>query len=510
NGYGYYVYEVTKSTSTKLDFIFNNGVESQTADLSISASRLAEEEDGVVEAWVKPSGEISYTAPARSGGPTVNGNDVTFTYTNANAASVAVAGTMNDWSTTANVMTKNGSTFTYTMDLEPGVYEYKFVVSGDSSLDNPWISDPSNNAPTMSGGNSIFVVEGLAPATIAAKKADTISLPANLMYYTTSGETAKAVTYVSNTEGVTVSGNIATIANSFAGNQINLTATTQDSDTAKVVVNLYEQQPVTVKVHYDRTDGNESAWNAWIWADNLGGESCELVLEGGEYVATYRVPANKVLYTNSINFIMRKGNWLAQEGTRSIDLSNVVAGTVHSYVKADGSYSNDYSNAIQGAKIKSVKYNRSDNTIIVAASGVLAVSDDSFTIQDLFYKDIEITSVSQEGNTYIITLGEDLTSLEKTLSSYKLSYDGNEYIVTVPNLYDTEEFEEAYTYTGDDLGATYTPEMTTFKIWAPTAVRVNLMIYDHGSSAEDEYGKQPQPWANGVRGDNGVWTIEIT
>lgn len=80
----------------------------------------------------------------------------------------------------------------------------------------------------------------------------------------------------------------------------------------------------------------------------------------------------------------------------------------------------------------------------------------------------------------------------------------------MPILYDTEEFEEAYTYTGDDLGATYTPEKTTFKIWAPTAVRVNLMIYDHGSSAEDEYGKQPQQWFNGVKGNEGVWTFEIT
>jgi hypothetical protein len=29
-----------------------------------------------------------------------------------------------------------------------------------------------------------------------------------------------------------------------------------------------------------------------------------------------------------------------------------------------------------------------------------------------------------------------------------------------------------YTYTGDDLGATYTPQQTMFKLWAPTSSAV--------------------------------------
>ncbi len=41
-----------------------------------------------------------------------------------------------------------------------------------------------------------------------------------------------------------------------------------------------------------------------------------------------------------------------------------------------------------------------------------------------------------------------------------------------------------YAYNGDDLGATYTPERTTFKVWAPAAKSVTLNRYATGSDNE--------------------------
>ena len=42
--------------------------------------------------------------------------------------------------------------------------------------------------------------------------------------------------------------------------------------------------------------------------------------------------------------------------------------------------------------------------------------------------------------------------------------------------YSSAEFEAEFTYGGDDLGATWTAEQTSFRVWAPTAsdVRINL------------------------------------
>lgn len=41
-------------------------------------------------------------------------------------------------------------------------------------------------------------------------------------------------------------------------------------------------------------------------------------------------------------------------------------------------------------------------------------------------------------------------------------------------------FDEEAAYSGDDLGATYTKEKTSFRIWAPTALAVSLNLYAQG------------------------------
>ena len=54
-------------------------------------------------------------------------------------------------------------------------------------------------------------------------------------------------------------------------------------------------------------------------------------------------------------------------------------------------------------------------------------------------------------------------------------------IVSSEYLYQSERFESYYTYTGDDLGMTYTPEATTFKVWSPISANVILNLYDAGA-----------------------------
>lgn len=51
-------------------------------------------------------------------------------------------------------------------------------------------------------------------------------------------------------------------------------------------------------------------------------------------------------------------------------------------------------------------------------------------------------------------------------------------------MFESREFEEKYTYAGNDLGAVYEKEKTTFKVWAPTAEKVMLHLYTAGSTGE--------------------------
>ena len=46
--------------------------------------------------------------------------------------------------------------------------------------------------------------------------------------------------------------------------------------------------------------------------------------------------------------------------------------------------------------------------------------------------------------------------------------------------YSTKAFETKYTYEGNDLGATWSKEVTAFRVWAPTAEKVMVNLYQSG------------------------------
>ena len=56
--------------------------------------------------------------------------------------------------------------------------------------------------------------------------------------------------------------------------------------------------------------------------------------------------------------------------------------------------------------------------------------------------------------------------------------------------YSTQTFEKKYTYTGSDLGAVWTKEYTTFRVWAPTAVSVKLRLYESGTHGTQDLLEQ--------------------
>lgn len=62
-----------------------------------------------------------------------------------------------------------------------------------------------------------------------------------------------------------------------------------------------------------------------------------------------------------------------------------------------------------------------------------------------------------------------------------LKIDGYaEKAISVGDAFSEAEFEEAYFYEGNDLGAVYSKEETAFRLWAPTASKVSLNIYKTG------------------------------
>ena len=56
----------------------------------------------------------------------------------------------------------------------------------------------------------------------------------------------------------------------------------------------------------------------------------------------------------------------------------------------------------------------------------------------------------------------------------------------MPITYSTADFESKYTYTGADLGATWTPDKTSFRLWAPTATSARVNLYRSGTPGTDD------------------------
>lgn len=79
------------------------------------------------------------------------------------------------------------------------------------------------------------------------------------------------------------------------------------------------------------------------------------------------------------------------------------------------------------------------------------------------------------------------------------------YDITIPDFYSTEEFENAYTYDGGDLGATWSKESTTFKVWAPTAAGVKVNLYKGGEEGEDDLIESHDMKSD----DKGVWEVKV-
>ena len=83
---------------------------------------------------------------------------VTFNYWNPSAKTVLLAGSMNGWAASKDLMTKDEETglFSVTLNLSFGSYQYKYVLDGKD-----WITDPKNE--NMVDGNSAFTFGTIEP-----------------------------------------------------------------------------------------------------------------------------------------------------------------------------------------------------------------------------------------------------------------------------------------------------------------------------------------------------------
>lgn len=258
---------------------------------------------------------------------------------------------------------------------------------------------------------------------------------------------------------------------------------------------------LVIKFYYDRPDGNYENWSLWNW-DDVGTSATNTAFTAdadGKMVVTYIVVPN----ATQVGFIVRDPNWNKDIGDdRFVDVSQYVGGVLLVNIKSgEAEWTEDGTNAVVGAKIKSA-VSDGGKSIKVTTSADVADYENAFVVK-CEGTEIGILSVTKgtEENTYILTFA-DAFDLQK---AYTIEFGGNTYKVTLPSLYKSESFINSYTYEGDDLGATWSKESTTFKVWAPTASDVDLNLYESGTAGTSDLIESIQM----TQGEKGVWEVTV-
>lgn len=91
-------------------------------------------------------------------------------------------------------------------------------------------------------------------------------------------------------------------------------------------------------------------------------------------------------------------------------------------------------------------------------------------------------------------------------------------VVDQAKVFDSADFAAKYTYTGNDLGNTYTPQSTKFRVWAPTASKISLLTFPSLTATAGDATEIPMSadvngtWITSLPGDqNGlVYMYRVT
>ncbi len=289
-------------------------------------------------------------------------------------------------------------------------------------------------------------------------------------------------------------------------------------------VNLPETtEDLGFAIHYDQTikDGDKFKWNLWLWENGKDGDDYQFnATNSYGIVARYKwTEFSTTAKQNGIGFIVKENKLWSEspakdgDSDRFIDFSNLE--------RDKYGYYNVY-----------LKYG--DETIYTSASGEV---NDMIMFFSLAYNKVKGFQLwfqtNKEYDTYEIKLGDEVV-FTNTLGEDKIDSTSDTRVVynlgkDIPDLFkdysldvkfkdsgktiskkadnsiifSTEAFANAYTYTGE-LGAIYSAQSTTFRVWSPISTSMKLRIYDNGTPSSlggsDSLEEFPM-----VKGEKGVW-----
>jgi pullulanase len=271
-------------------------------------------------------------------------------------------------------------------------------------------------------------------------------------------------------------------------------------------------------VHYKRTaPANYGAWGLWLWAlrgaatlpaASVTPFSASNLDSDGFAVIDTQVPISDGV--TQLGMIPRlQASWTKDvDQDRAVDLDGNHSAEI--WIKQGDAYIYHSSSftippEIWGANIQSL---RTIKVTLSKAAGLAAIGD-GFSLSGVGAPNIvSRTIVAGSGNKqWLLTtdadipLGSQLT-VNHTYSDALYSFGSRQAVAA--GVFTDPAFVSAYTYNGDDLGATYTQAKTDFRVWAPTASAVKLVTYASATDANSAGTEVPM-----TSSVNGTWVVSL-
>ena len=295
---------------------------------------------------------------------------------------------------------------------------------------------------------------------------------------------------------------------------------------SEVANKLNNLKTLNVTVHYRRTNKDYAGWNLWTWYGKQEGVKRDFTAHDDfGKIAEYTFTDNNGVKDPKfiVRYSMQGNDWVAKdpgEGDRAIPAKAIT-------LSSDGKTGNAEIWLMQGdsrvylsPNVISTKANAINADITSLKEFTVNVSGDpseikknDVTITDVTdskkdqHKTVDISQVAVVDNKIVIVAKNDI-DIKKMYEINIKGVGGMPRTVSVSTakgskIVRTDEFDKKYAYTGDDLGAVVKDDSTTFKLWAPTATKVELVTY----SGTDENSAEAKTQDMKLENNNSVWSI---
>jgi pullulanase len=275
-----------------------------------------------------------------------------------------------------------------------------------------------------------------------------------------------------------------------------------------------------IKVHYNRDAGDYAGYNLFLWKNMITGNDGSVTANPdfgtaptdsfGPYV-TADIPG--MTGFDNLGFLVRysatPGAWTSKDVAADRVMTNWDSnGNLEVWLKQGDPTIYTTVQVVTPPSPKLLSATIDDfRKITVTLNQPLTLSgsgDEGFALDN----GLTISSVTSADNSnpttkVVLNLGQDIvfgTTYRLSSSTYSV---GSQKTVGIGDIYNSDGFNSRYTYSGNDLGATYGSTHTDFRVWAPTASAVYLNTYLWPLQA------RPQHKLAMTRDVNGTWIYSL-